>query len=72
MGLSYSLRFAMARQVETKTTFQQAEIARRLEHIRRQERDDRKAKKPRRTGGFGSSYSRGKVCRGRGYLSRLG
>lgn len=60
-GLNYSLRFGMAREVETETNFHRPiDIAKRLECIRRQKIEDRKAKKPHGTGGFSNAYSRGK------------
>ncbi|XP_070054257.1 uncharacterized protein [Nicotiana tomentosiformis] len=67
-GLSYRLRFGMARDVETKTTFHQdVEISRRLECIHRPERE---AKKPHGTRGFSGAYSWVKDHH-RGYSSRL-
>ncbi|XP_070042869.1 uncharacterized protein [Nicotiana tomentosiformis] len=51
--LSYNLRFGMAREVETETTFRQdIEISMRLERICGQEREDKEAKKLRGKGGF--------------------
>nr|XP_033508298.1 uncharacterized protein LOC117273283 [Nicotiana tomentosiformis] len=62
-GLTYILKFGMTRYLETKTAFHQVlEIARRLEHVCRQERED---KKPRGSGGFCGSYSGGKITRTR-------
>lgn len=57
-GLTYRLRFGMAREMETKTTFYHAmEISKRLERIRRLDTEDREAKKPCDYRGFSGSYS---------------
>ncbi|XP_033514401.1 uncharacterized protein [Nicotiana tomentosiformis] len=70
-GLTYNLRFRMAREIEIETTFHQVvEIARRLERINRQEREDMEAKEPRGFRGFSGSYSGAKGRHGRGYFSR--
>ncbi|XP_070057986.1 uncharacterized protein [Nicotiana tomentosiformis] len=61
----------MARELETDTLFQQVvEIARRLEHIRNQERGYREAKRPRAFGAFSGSCSAVSARHGRGYISR--
>lgn len=47
-GLNFGIRYGMAREVETNTTFHQAiEISRHLECMHRKEGDDRDAKRPR-------------------------
>ncbi|XP_070036924.1 uncharacterized protein [Nicotiana tomentosiformis] len=52
-GLDYGLRFSMARELEMDTLYQQVvEIAWRLEGMRGLEIEDRKAKRPRDSGGY--------------------
>lgn len=70
-GLTYSLRFRMAREMETEATFHRdVEIARRMKCIYGWEREGREAKKPRDFGGFSGAYSGGKGQHGRGHFSR--
>ncbi|XP_070046816.1 uncharacterized protein [Nicotiana tomentosiformis] len=57
-GLKYSLHYSMARELETDARFDQVvEIAKRLEQVRKLEREERKAKRPRSSGGFNSASS---------------
>lgn len=59
-------------EAETKTTFhQEVEIARRLNRICMQVREDHEDNKPRTTGGFSGTSSRGKGRYGRGHYARL-
>lgn len=58
--------------MENETTLHQiVDISRRLELIRRREREDREAKKTCSFRGFSGAYCRGKGCHGRGYVSCL-
>ncbi|XP_070037032.1 uncharacterized protein [Nicotiana tomentosiformis] len=71
-GLSYGLRFSMARELETGTPFQQVvEIVRRLEHIWGEEREDKEAKKCRGSGGFNGFYSSALTHHGGGSVSPM-
>lgn len=57
--------------METRTAFHKVvEIARRLEHICRYEKENREAKKPDGFGVISGSYSRNNVRHGRGHFSR--
>ncbi|XP_070050917.1 uncharacterized protein [Nicotiana tomentosiformis] len=70
-GLSYGISFSMARELETDVSFQQlVEIARRLEGMLGQEREDRMAKKPHGLGGSIGPYFGGRVCHGRGFVGQ--
>lgn len=62
----------MACEAETKITFHQVvEIARRLNYIRMQGREEHEDNKPRSTGGFSGTSSGGNGRYGRGYYARL-
>ncbi|XP_070031989.1 uncharacterized protein [Nicotiana tomentosiformis] len=56
-GLSYDLKFSMAQELQTDTPFQQVvEIARILEHIRGEERENKDTKRSRGSVGFSGFY----------------
>ncbi|XP_070036796.1 uncharacterized protein [Nicotiana tomentosiformis] len=70
-GLAYSLRFGMAQELDTLTSFNQVvEIDRRLKRICRQEKGCREAKRPRGFGGFSSSHYSVTARHVRGFDSR--
>ncbi|XP_070054030.1 uncharacterized protein [Nicotiana tomentosiformis] len=57
-GLSYDLRFCMARGLQTDTPFQQVlEIARMLERFRDEEKEIKETKRSRGSRGFSGFYS---------------
>lgn len=71
-GLRIGIQFGMARETNIGTTIAQVvEIARRMEGIRRHEREECEAKKPCSTGRFSGALSRGKGHYVKGYLGRL-
>ncbi|XP_070039407.1 uncharacterized protein [Nicotiana tomentosiformis] len=67
-GLNYGLHYSLAREAETNARFDQVvEIFRRLEKVRRLDRERREAKRPCGSGGFSSAsyggqyhYSKGR------------
>ncbi|XP_070045590.1 uncharacterized protein [Nicotiana tomentosiformis] len=69
--LNYGLRYSLAREAETGVGFDQiVEIARRLEQVRRLEREDWEGKMPNGSGCFsGTSYG-GQSHRNRGHPYR--
>ncbi|XP_070031774.1 uncharacterized protein [Nicotiana tomentosiformis] len=70
-GLLPSIRFSMARELEMDITYQQVVvIARRLEGMRTQEREEREAKRPQDSRTYNSSCSPATARQGRGYMGR--
>ncbi|XP_070040950.1 uncharacterized protein [Nicotiana tomentosiformis] len=66
-GLNYGLRFIMTREIETGARFDEVvDIARCLELVRSQEREEREAKSPHSSGGFSSPSSGGQSHHSRG------
>nr|XP_009792331.1 PREDICTED: uncharacterized protein LOC104239401 [Nicotiana sylvestris] len=70
-GLNYGLRYGMARESEREARFDQVfEIARHLEHACRLKIEEREAKRPRGSGGFGGTSSGGQSQYSKGHPSR--
>ncbi|XP_070005440.1 uncharacterized protein [Nicotiana sylvestris] len=66
-GLTYQLRILVTRERVTTATFEEVvDIACEIEIVRRQEREEREAKRPRGSGSFSSAPSRGQFQQGRG------
>ncbi|XP_070001947.1 uncharacterized protein [Nicotiana sylvestris] len=66
-GLTYQLRIPMTRERVSGATFDEVfDIAHEIESVHFQERDERKSKRPRGSGSFGSAPSRGQFQHGRG------
>ncbi|XP_070030156.1 uncharacterized protein [Nicotiana sylvestris] len=66
-GLTYQLQILMTRERVTGATFEEVvDIAREIELVRRQEREEREAKRPRGSGNFSSAPLRGQFQQGRG------
>ncbi|XP_070005397.1 uncharacterized protein [Nicotiana sylvestris] len=71
-GLNYHLRILMTRERVMGISFEDAvDIARDIETTRRQEREEREAKRPRGSGSFSGAPSRGQFQQGRGRSFRL-
>ncbi|XP_070046557.1 uncharacterized protein [Nicotiana tomentosiformis] len=69
-GLNPSIRFSMARELETDIPYQQAmEITRRLEGMWAREREEREAKRPRDSGIYSDARAPIAACHGRIYVS---
>ncbi|XP_070049097.1 uncharacterized protein [Nicotiana tomentosiformis] len=69
-GLNPGIRFNMARELETDTPYQHiVEIARRLEGMWSQEREERKAKRPRDSVTYSGARAPVVARHGRGYVS---
>ncbi|XP_070043123.1 uncharacterized protein [Nicotiana tomentosiformis] len=70
-GLSYDLRFCMARELKTDTLFKQVvEIIRMLERVRDEEREAKETKRSRSSRGFSGFYSSAMTYHGGGSGSR--
>ncbi|XP_075079181.1 uncharacterized protein LOC142164700 [Nicotiana tabacum] len=70
-GLTYQLRILMTRERVTGVTFEEVVyIAREIESVHRQEREERDAKRPRGFGSYSGAPSRGQFQHGRGRLFR--
>nr|XP_009772044.1 PREDICTED: uncharacterized protein LOC104222512 [Nicotiana sylvestris] len=70
-GLNYSLCILMTRERVLGVSFEGvADIARDIETVRRREREEREAKRPRGSSSFSGAPSRGQFQRGRGHSFR--
>nr|XP_033511250.1 uncharacterized protein LOC117276033 [Nicotiana tomentosiformis] len=66
-GLSYQLQILMTRERVSGATFEEVvDIAHKIESVRRQERVEREAKRPRGSSSFGGAPSGGQFQHGRG------
>ncbi|XP_070010085.1 uncharacterized protein [Nicotiana sylvestris] len=66
-GLTYQPRILMIRETVSSATFEEVvDITREIESVRRQERDEREAKRPRGSSSYGGAPSRGQFQHGSG------
>ncbi|XP_070057548.1 uncharacterized protein [Nicotiana tomentosiformis] len=71
-GLNYGLHFIMTREIVSGSKFDDVvDSARRLEQVCSEEREEKKAKRPRGWGGFSGVSSIGQSHRNRGHPYRL-